>query len=71
VCQHLQKDNARKIKSATDGIYLMHHTTVPAILVECGFLSNPNEAALLKQDVYRQQLTFAIMTGYWNYCLGM
>ena len=71
VCQHLQKDNARKIKSATDGIYLMHHTTVPAILVECGFLSNPKEAALLKQDVYRQQLAFALMAGYWNYCLGM
>lgn len=69
VRENLQPDNARELKSATDGIYLLHHTTVPAVLVECGFLSNPHEREQLLSETYRQQLAFAITTGYWNYIL--
>ena len=36
-------------KPIGDEVYLMSHTTCPAILVECGFLSNPEETALLQQ----------------------
>lgn len=67
VTAHLQPQNTRKIQKATDGIYLMHHTTVPAVLVECGFLSNSEELEKLKQSQYRQHMAWAISLGYWKY----
>lgn len=67
VVTRLQPQNTRKIKPATDGIYLMHHTTVPAVLIECGFLSNPEELIKLKQIYYRQCLAFSVCLGYWEY----
>ena len=63
----LQPDNSREIKKATDGIFLLYHTKCPAILVECGFLSNPTEREQLKTSAYRQQLAFAVMAGYFEY----
>lgn len=59
----LQPDNDRHVSATGSGIYLMHRLTVPAILVECGFLSNPDEAALLATEEYRQQLAFTIFCG--------
>ncbi len=59
----VQPNNKRELKQATDGIYLLYHTTKPAILVECGFLSNPQECDKLKQPSYRQQMAFAIACG--------
>lgn len=67
VVTHLQKDNQRMIKPTTDGVYLMHHTAIPAVLVECGFLSNTDELAKLKTPEYRRQMAWAVMLGYWNY----
>ena len=67
VVNQLQPNNKREIKAATDGIYLMHHSTVPSVLVECGFLSNPEELSQLKNPDYRQRLAWAVMLGYWNY----
>ena len=49
----------RKIKSA-DGIYLMQHVECPAVLVECGFLSNPQEEALLRSPEYQKKLICVI-----------
>lgn len=66
VVEHLQPDNNRQIKPATDGIFLLHHTTKPAVLVECGFLSNWEELDLLKKSDYQQELAFALLCGYWN-----
>ena len=60
VRNHLQPQNARRIKAANQQIYLLHHLQVPAILVECGFLSNPTEADLLNSPAYRQQLALLI-----------
>lgn len=56
----LQPDNHRKTKSATSSIYLLHHLECPAVLVECGFLSNPEEAAALASEEYRNQLAFLL-----------
>ena len=67
VVTHLQKDNQRMIKPTTDGVYLMCHTAAPAVLVECGFLSNAEELTKLKNPEYRRQLAWAVMLGYWNY----
>lgn len=67
VIEHIQPDNKREIKKATDGIYLLHHTTRPAILVECGFLSNPQEREKLKEAHYQQQMAVAVLAGYWAF----
>lgn len=65
--QRLQPDNTRQIKKATDGIFLLHHTNRPAVLVECGFLSNPEELDLLKTPAYQQQIAFCVMAGYFEH----
>ena len=66
-----QPQNTRELKKATDGIYLLYHSTTPTVLVECGFLSNPEERDKLKTPAYQQQLAFAIAAGYWNYISRM
>ena len=57
---YLQPQNARRVKPATSSIFLLHHLNTPALLVECGFLSNPEEANLLATPEYRQQLALLI-----------
>lgn len=64
IITRLQRDNTRELKSASDGIYLLHHTSQPSILVECGFLSNYQECALLKDSLYQQQMAFCIFEGF-------
>lgn len=51
--------NNRNVKAA-DGIYLMQNIQCPGVLVECGFLSNPAEAAKLTQPDYQKQLCCVI-----------
>lgn len=63
ICSLVQPDNTRELKMATDSIYLLHRTTKPAILVECGFLSNPQECEKLKTPSYQQQMALAIAVG--------
>ena len=60
VQHYLQRENERQVKPATSGIYLLHHLQCPAILVECGFLSNPSEATLLCDESYQNELAFLI-----------
>ena len=56
----LQPDNSRVIKQATKDIYILYHTNKPAVLVECGFISNNREAALLSDNEYQNKMAFAI-----------
>ncbi len=63
VKEHLQPDNNRKIKEATSRIYLMEHLNTPAVLVECGFLSNPEEAKKLSTEEYQNELAFLLFLG--------
>ena len=65
---HLQTDNVRVAKSATSSIYLLHRLQIPAVLVECGFLSNPTEAALLQSENYRTSLACTVFTPVLEYC---
>jgi len=44
----------------SESIYLMKHVSCPAILVECGFLSNREEARLLKTEAYQTQLALVL-----------
>jgi N-acetylmuramoyl-L-alanine amidase len=57
---HLQKENERLCKEATSSIFLLHRMKNPAVLVECGFLSNEAEAAKLATKAYQMQLAFVI-----------
>ncbi len=57
---HLQKDNSRQAKQADSSIYLLHRLKMPAILVECGFLSSPSECALLSEQSYRASLSCTV-----------
>lgn len=63
VVSSLQPDNTRQNKEAGEEIYLLTHCQVPAVLVECGFLSNPEEANLLSQEAYQQDMAAAIYNG--------
>ncbi len=65
----LNPGNHRKIKRA-DAIYLMEHTQCTGILVECGFLSNQQEAYLLQQQGYQLKLTGAICAALTEYLEG-
>jgi len=56
----LQNGNARITKAADSSIYILHHIEVPAVLVECGFLSNKQEAALLADEEYQSKLAALI-----------
>ena len=47
--------STRSTKKAAN-IYLMEHITRPGVLIECGFLSNPKEEALLRDEVYQKKL---------------
>lgn len=67
VREALQPENDRSVKQATSSIYLLHHLTSPAVLVECGFLSNPEEAALLASDDYQNELAFLLFTAILNH----
>lgn len=63
VLRLLQPDNTRELKKATKDIYLLHNAKTPAILVECGFLSNAEELAKLKDPIYQQNMAYAIACG--------
>lgn len=63
--QVLAPDNDRKAKPMPDGIYLFDHVSCPAILVECGFLSNGEEAALLCTDAYQRKVALALAGAYY------
>lgn len=56
--------NEKLPKKIPATIYLMKHVTAPAILVECGFLSNSTETAKLQEPSYQLKLAAAIATGY-------
>ena len=62
--QVLDPDNDRAAKAIPDNIYLFSHISCPAILVECGFLSNGQEASLLLTDAYQRKIALALTGAY-------
>ncbi|MBD5099419.1 MAG: N-acetylmuramoyl-L-alanine amidase [Clostridiales bacterium] len=64
--QVLSPGNDRKAKPMPDGIYLFDHINCPAILVECGFLSNGEEAALLLTGAYQKKIAIALAGAYFH-----
>ena len=61
---NLQQSNKRVIKPTDKNIYLLRNATVPAVIVECGFLSNKQDLENLKSKEYQKKLALAIAKGY-------
>ena len=65
--QHLNPENRRTASKISDSIFLMNNINCPAVLVECGFLSNPHEETLLKTNEYQIKISSIIASGYLSY----
>lgn len=65
--EKFQQDNTREIKKATGSIYLLDRVQIPAILIECGFLSNSEESQLLKDETYQKKLSLLILAALNDY----
>lgn len=59
--------NKRKAKDSDGSIFVLKNANVPSILVECGFLSNKDEAEKLASDGYQQKLAQSIFEGICDY----
>lgn len=59
----LQPQNTRVVFPAQKKLYILGHAKSPAVIVECGFLSNPVECKLLQDDSYQNEMAFAIYCG--------
>lgn len=62
----IQKENNR-VPMKIDNIYIIKHVEIPISIVECGFLSNPEEEKLLLTDEYQTKLAWGIYTGIMDY----
>lgn len=70
IATKIQPDNKRLIKESGTSIYVLYNATKPAVMVECGFISNPNELSQLKTEEYQSQMAFSISSGILNYCIS-
>jgi len=59
------------VKSAEDSLFLMKNTSVPAILAECGFISNREEEKKLNDDDYQSRIAWAIADACEHYILSL
>ncbi len=57
----------RRFAKANDNYYLLLHVRSPIVIVECGFLSNQKEAALLNTEEYQDRLAWTIHMGILEY----
>lgn len=62
----LDSDNARQAK-ANDSYYLLKKTSSPIVIVECGFLSNYEEAQKLSTDLYQEKVAWAVHMAVMQY----
>ena len=62
----IQKENKRVPEKVPD-IYLAKNLEIPFTIVECGFLSNSNECAMLQTENYQEVLAWGIYTGIMDY----
>ena len=62
----IQKENKR-VASKIENIYIINNVEIPTTIVECGFLSNPEEEKLLLEDQYQNKLAWGIYNGIINF----
>ena len=64
--KNIEKENNRQIMPISN-IYIMDHVEVPSVIVECGFLSNPEELKALQDDGYQKKAVQCILDGIESY----
>jgi len=62
----IQKENKREALNIT-GKYIIEHVEIPIAIIECGFLSNPEEETLLQQNDYQDKIAWGIYNGIMDY----
>lgn len=65
--KYLNKTTQKDIKPAQSNLFLLYNAKSPAVLVECGFLSNAIEAKKLKEEAYQKDLAFVIYSSIVDY----
>lgn len=63
---NFQRENKRE-PLKINNVYIIKHVEIPIVIVECGFLSNPEEEKLLQQDDYQEKLAWGIYNGIMDY----
>lgn len=64
--ESIQKENKR-VAMKLENVYIMKYVEIPISIVECGFLSNPEEEKLLLEDSYQDKLAWGIYNGIIDY----
>ena len=64
---NIQKDNKRQNKPSDSSYYILHKASVPSVMVECGFMSNRKENALLQDKEYQKKIAYSIAMGFNNF----
>lgn len=66
----INPNNEKHTKQIPSTVYLMKHSSAPAILVECGFLSNQQETIQLQDAAHQQKLALSIAAGFLHWAAG-
>ena len=64
--ESLDPENRRVAAPVSDDIYLMRNAQCPAVLIECGFLSNPEELSRLKENAYQTKLGMLMLSAFFD-----
>ncbi len=67
--RNLDPENSRQCKG-NDSYFLLKKTTKPIVIVECGFLSNREEAEKLSTELYQEKMAWNIHMGIMKYLNG-
>lgn len=62
----LDASNKRQALKIQPSVYLLNHVTCQAVLAECGFMSNPEEALLLQDDSYQKKIAITIGAAFFQ-----
>lgn len=65
--EQLAENGKGRVEKANDNYYLLLNVKSPAVIVECGFLSNPGEAASLADSTYQERVARAVAEGIKDY----
>lgn len=63
----VQKGNERQLKKMDSNVYIIYNATNPAILLECGFMSNPQELNRFKNEKYQSKFVYNLYLGLVDY----
>lgn len=66
----LQPENHRTVKAGTRDTYLLYYAPIPAVIAECGFMSNPAELEQLTTPAYQGEMAFALFCGIISYYMN-